>query len=511
MHQSTGMKLKEAWVKRTEWNKEYFIPSYDREAIKVSTKNAPIWLHFGAGNIFRALIAAAMDQLLEQGLSEQGIIVCEDFDKELIERVYEPYDLLSLLVTLKASGEIEKRVIGSVVQAVTETDELKELFRRPSVQIISFTITEKGYSGSLMRKIAELCLERYQSGAYPVALVSMDNCAHNGELLSMEVLKHGRALVMEGRTDQGFLDYLSDESKVTFPWSMIDKITPRPDEAVKRMLGQDGFEDVQQIVTERNTYTAPYVNAEETEYLVIEDKFPNGRPRLEAAGILFADRETVDKTEKMKVGTCLNPLHTALAIFGCLLGYKTIHEEMEDEQLHRLVWELGYKEGLPVVEDPGIIQPEQFLEDVLKKRLPNPFLPDSPQRIATDTSQKLPIRFGHTLMAYTLRPELKIRDLTMIPLVYAGWLRYLLGVDDKGEVFTRSDDPRLMELTACLRGIELGEELKDEEGLRRILMDSSLFCIDLNQYGLADKVIGMFQEMLTGKGAVRKTLQKYCI
>lgn len=511
IHQITIMKLKEAWRKRTEWNKDYVIPSYNREEIKANTKKFPIWLHFGAGNIFRALIAAAMDQLLEQELSEQGIIVCEDFDKELIERVYEPYDSLSLLVTLKANGEIEKRVIGSVVQAVTETDKFKELFRMPSVQIVSFTITEKGYSGPLMRKIAELCLERYQSGAYPVALVSMDNCARNGELLSMEVLKHAKALVAEGRTDQGFLDYLNDESKITFPWSMIDKITPRPDEAVKRMLERDGFEDIQQIVTERNTYTAPYVNAEETEYLVIEDKFPNGRPRLEAAGILFADRETVDKTEKMKVGTCLNPLHTALAIFGCLLGYKTIHEEMEDEQLHRLVWELGYKEGLPVVADPGIIKPEQFLEDVLKKRLPNPFMPDSPQRIATDTSQKLPIRFGHTLMAYTLKPELKISDLTMIPLVYAGWLRYLLGVEDKGDEFTRSDDPRLKELSECLKGIGLGKELKNDAGLRQILMDSSLFGIDLNQYGLADKVIEMFQEMLAEKGAVRKTLQKYCV
>ena len=86
-------------------------------------------------------------------------------------------------------------------------------------------------------------------------------------------------------------------------------------------MEEDGFEDTDLIITSKNTYTAAFVNAEETEYLVIEDTFPNGRPPLEKAGFIFTDRETVDKVEKMKVCTCLNPLHTALAIFGCLLSY----------------------------------------------------------------------------------------------------------------------------------------------------------------------------------------------
>lgn len=504
------MRLVEAWATRENWKKDYIIPSYNRDEIKENTIKAPIWLHFGAGNIFRAFIAAAMDTLLEQGLSDRGIIVCESFDKELIERAYKPYDSLSLLVTLQANGQIEKRVIGSVMKAVTELEAMKKLFCMPTVSMVSFTITEKGYTGPLMRTIAELCLERYNSGAYPLALVSMDNCTHNGELLSNKVLEHARNLVLEGKAQQGFLSYLTDETKVTFPWSMIDKITPRPDESVKQILEKDGFLDTELIVTERNTYTAPYVNAEETEYLVIEDRFPGKRPQLEAAGIRFADRLTVDKTEKMKVGTCLNPLHTALAIFGCLLDYRTIHEEMKDEQLKHLVLRLGFEEGMPVVENPGIIKPEEFLNDVLYKRLPNPFMPDSPQRIATDTSQKLPVRFGNTLKAYTLNPKLNLEELTMIPLIIAGWLRYLLGVNDEGIEFTRSSDPRLEELTSYLSQIKLGTEVCEEQGLYQILSDQSIFGIDLVEYGLAQKVIGMFQEMLAGEGAVRHTLKKYC-
>lgn len=504
------MKLIEAWTKKKEWNKDYYIPSYDRDAIKTNTAKAPIWLHFGAGNIFRAFIAAAMDKLLDSGLCDQGIIVCEEFDKELITRVYEPYDSLSLLVTLKSDGKMDKRVIGSVMESVTELSRMKELFCITSVQIVSFTITEKGYDGPLMRIIAELCMERYHHSAYPIALVSMDNCAHNGEILSNAIIENAKALISEGKTDEGFLKYLCDETKVTFPWSMIDKITPRPDEMVKLVLEEDGFCDTQLIITKKNTYTAPFVNAEETEYLVIEDKFPNGRPKLEAAGILLADRETVDKTEKMKVGTCLNPLHTALAIYGCLLDYKTIHEEMDDVQLKTLVWKLSYQEGMPVVVNPGIISPEQFLQDVLNKRLPNPFMPDTPERIATDTSLKIPIRFGQTLRAYSLKPEYDMGELIMIPLVIAGWLRYLLGVNDKGETFVRSKDPRLNELTQLVYGIELGKKPLNEKGIDIILKDQTIFGIDLERYGLAGKIKAMFHEMITEEGAVRKTLMKYC-
>ena len=165
---------------------------------------------------------------------------------------------------------------------------------------------------------------------------------------------------------------------------------------------------------------------------MIEDSFPNGRLPLDKVGVIYTERETVDKVEKMKVCTCLNPLHTALAIFGCLLGYKTIHDEMEDEDLKKLVYRLGHEEGMKTVVDPGVLKPSEFLDNVLNKRLPNPFMPDTPQRIACDTSQKLPIRFGETIRSYRARPDLSTEDLKLIPLVLAGYLRYLNGTGDDG-------------------------------------------------------------------------------
>ena len=78
------------------------------------------------------------------------------------------------------------------------------------------------------------------------------------------------------------------------------------------------------------------------------------------------------------------------------------------------------------------MDPKAFIDTVLQVRVPNPFMPDTPQRIATDTSQKLAIRFGETIKAYAESDELDVASLKLIPLVFAGWLRYLMAVDDAG-------------------------------------------------------------------------------
>lgn len=519
--------------------KGYEIPMYDRDKLREVTKENPTWIHFGAGNIFRGFPAAGLQKILNDGGYDKGVIVSEGFDYEIIEKAYRPFNDLSLLVVLKSDGNIEKKVIGSVIESITadtnrenEWERLKEIFRKPSLQMVSFTITEKGYSLAdssgeylgivvndfntglknpvhLMGKITALMYERYKAAELPVALVSMDNCSHNGDKLYAAVEDYAKHWVKNGFVEESFLNYIRNKEKVAFPWSMIDKITPRPDDKVKKLLEEDGFEDTELIITSKNTYTAPFVNAEETEYLVIEDNFPNGRPPLEKAGFIFTDRETVDKVEKMKVCTCLNPLHTALAIFGCLLSYKTIWEEMRDPELKELVYRIGYDEGMPVVVNPGVLNPQEFIKAVLELRLPNPFMPDAPQRIATDTSQKIPIRFGETIKAYYSGNSLKVTDLTLIPLTIAGWCRYLMGIDDQGNPFTPSPDPLLEELQGYVKNVKLGDKDIRKDTLRPILSNEKIFAVNLYEVGLGEKIEGMFTELIAGKGAVRETLKKY--
>ncbi len=210
----------------------------------------------------------------------------------------------------------------------------------------------------------------------------------------------------------------------------------------------------------------------------------------------------------MKVCTCLNPLHTCLAVFGCLLGYEKISEEMKDAELTKLIKTVGYQEGLPVVVDPGILDPEKFIDTVIQVRLPNPFMPDTPQRIATDTSQKLAIRFGETIKAYQASPDKDISNLKLIPLLFAGWLRYLMAVNDAGEIFELSPDPLLETVCPYVADLKLGGSV-DAEALRPVLENEKIFGVNLYTVGMADKVVSYLEELIAGPGAVRETLKKY--
>lgn len=533
-----GLKNQQEWLE-----KGYHLPQYDRAAMIAETRENPVWVHFGAGNIFRAFQANLAQRLLEEGAAKAGITVCEGFDYEIVEKQYRPHDDLSVLVTLKADGTIEKSVIGSIGESTildsendAEYSRLKEIFSKDSLQLCTFTVTEKGYSlvngkgeelpavtadfaagpekpQSYIGKVVSLLYTRYLSGKKPIAMVSTDNCSHNGEKLYAAVMAFAKAWIANGLAEKGFEEYLNDESKVSFPWSMIDKITPRPDASVEEMLRKDGLEDLDPVVTSKKTWVAPFVNAEETEYLVIEDKFPNGRPALEKVGVIFTDRDTVNNVERMKVTTCLNPLHTALAVYGCILGYTKISDEMKDTELVNLVNTLGYKEGLPVVVNPGVLDPKEFIDTVLQVRVPNPFMPDTPQRIATDTSQKLGIRYGETIKSYVADADLDVTSLTMIPLVQAGWLRYLMAVDDNGNAFEPSPDPLLEEAQKYVAEFKLGESYSEAaiaEKVMPLLKNAQIFGVDLEEVGLAGKVISFFAELIAGVGAVRETLKKYC-
>ena len=502
-----------------EWEaKGYELPKFDIKALREKTAKEPTWVHFGGGNIFRAFPAAILNDALNTGKYDRGVIVAETFDFEVIDKAYAPYQNLSLCVNLCSDGSIEKKVIASVTEALKadpqfeDWNRLVEIFRNPSLQMISFTITEKGYTYNeadlarglkpvfAMGKVCALLLERYNAGQLPLTVQSMDNCSHNGDKVKAGVMAYAERWVSDGLVPAAFLAYLKDEKKVTFPWSMIDKITPRPHEKVKELLAADGFEDNNYIETEKHTFTAPFVNAEEVQYLVIEDNYTNGRPPLDLGGALYTTRDTVDKVETMKVTTCLNPLHTAMSIYGCMLDYTLISAEMKDEDLR----------AMPVVVDPGVLNPYEFIGAVINRRLPNPFMPDAPQRIACDTSQKLPIRFGETLKKYIAR-GLDKSNLVLIPLTLAGYARYLKGLKDDLTSFEPSPDPMLAELQAIVAPLEIGKADQDWSCLKTLYSRKDVFGLDLYEAGLGEQIEGMVKELYAGKGAVRATLHKYVL
>ncbi|MBO7639110.1 MAG: mannitol dehydrogenase family protein, partial [Treponema sp.] len=203
------MKLTVEGIKNTsEWEaKGYSLPKFDREKVESATRANPFWIHFGAGNIFRAFQANVVQELLNKGVLDRGLLVAEGYDYEIIEKMYRPHDNIGALVTLKSNGSVEKTVVASIMESLTadssndsDWKRLREVFRNPSLQMVTFTITEKGYllknaagvfmpgveedfaSGpaspkSYMGKVVALLHERFENGALPVAMVSMDNCS----------------------------------------------------------------------------------------------------------------------------------------------------------------------------------------------------------------------------------------------------------------------------------------------------------------------------------------------
>ena len=516
------------------------LPGYDVEEVSKKAKEEPVWAHFGIGNIFRVFIGGIADGLIEEGALDRGITCIETFDYDVVDNIYEPYDNLGLNVILHGDGTREYKVLGALAEAVkakasdpVQWNRLKEIFQSPSLQIVSFTITEKGYAlhkadgtwfpfveadikngpdkaTGAMAVLVAMLFERYKVGKYPIALVSMDNCSQNGAKLRESVLTMTEEWKNAGFVDDEFVNYVSNEKVVAFPWTMIDKITPRPSEQIADDLEKLGVESMQPVITSKKTYIAPFVNAEKPQYLVIEDSFPNGRPALEKGfGVYMADRNTVNLSERMKVTVCLNPVHSATGPLGVVLGYDLFaHMLNTNEDMMGMARMIAYDEGLPVVADPKILSPKAFVDELFNDRFPNEYLGDTNLRLAVDVSQMVGIRFGETIKAYVEKYGDASR-LTAIPLGIAGWLRYMLGIDDEGNKYELAPDPMNEEIQEQLKDIEIGcpESLKDQ--LKPILSNERLFYIDLYKAGLGDKIENMFREMIAGKGSVRATIHKY--
>lgn len=530
-----GIKSRDAWEKAG-----ITLPGYNVKAVSEKAKKEPAWVHFGIGNIFRIFIGGIADGLLEEGAMDKGITCVETFDYDVVDKIYEPYDNLGISVILHGDGTREYKVLGSLAEVVKaqstnseQWNRLKEIFTSSSLQIVSFTITEKGYAlqkadGTwlpfveadiqngpekaigAMAVLTAMLYERYKAGRYPLALVSMDNCSQNGAKLQESVLTMAEEWKKEGFVDAGFADYVSNEKIVAFPWTMIDKITPRPSEQIANDLEKLGVEDMQPVITGKKTYIAPFINAEKPQYLVIEDSFPNGRPALEKGfGVYMADRKTVNLAERMKVTVCLNPVHSATGPLGVVLGYDLFaHMLNTDVDMMKMARMVAYDEGLPIVQDPGILSPQAFVDELFNDRFPNEYLGDTNLRLAVDVSQMVGIRFGETIKAYTAKYGDTSR-LTALPLGIAGWLRYMLAVDDAGNTYELAPDPMNEEIQEQLKDIVVGRPETFTDQLKPILSNERMFFIDLYRAGVGEKIETMFREMIAGPGSVKATVHKY--
>lgn len=504
-----------------------------RNTLKQNTNERPAWLHFGSGNIFRSYIAFIAQKLIVQDLLDTGIIVCEAYDEEILDISYKPNDCISLSCTLNNDGTFDINLVLSVVKALCinkDKDDrafyLKAL-KNESLQIISFSITEKAYelydaNGLLLvnikqdldrdlsdaKSILPLLLlglyNRFKETKAPLTLLALDNCKHNGDKLKHSILHLAKLYFKQGKLEESFLDYL--DKSVSYPLSMIDKIAPRPDENILKKLLDKGFVLNKIVKTKKGTYTCDFVNSEKTAYLVIEDDFKNQRPPFDKANVCLTDRDTVMLCERMKIESLLNPLQTAVALCGMLLSKIYISDCMQDKNINLLVRTLG-QEGLLVVEDPKVIKPLDFLYEAIDIRMPNPYINDTPARIATDSSCKIPIRLGLNVIRY-INEHKDVLSLKAIPLVYALFIRYCAGYDDNLEKFNLANDLNLNYLKAIGLNINVNNpDAKSIEAIDALLCNIEIMGVDLKACNMYQKIFDLTLSMCQGKGSIQKTLE----
>jgi mannitol 2-dehydrogenase len=427
------------------------VPSYDRRALK------PRIVHIGLGHFHRAHQAAYVDELLSRGLGDSGI-----FAVNLVEDSYpladiaREQDYLYTLAARSGGGEETVRVVGSIIGYLNARQDPEKVIARLASEetgIISLTITEKGYyydaaagepdwnAGPLQRDMAQpgnpetaagflaAALERRRrTGGGPLTIMSCDNVPSNGNILKTCVRSFAQ------KAYPGLDAWIRDN--VSFPLSMVDRITPAAVPALVRHIEDScGVSDRWPVC------------CEDFRQWVLEDNFllPEGsfNPRtLAAAGVQLVTE--VEPYELMKI-RLLNGSHSALAYPAYLMGYRDVAEAVEDPLIGRFI-RRRYMEEITTTLSPVEGIDLEAYKDTLMSRFANRNVGDKVLRLASDGSRKIPISILMPLGETARRgyPH------GAIVFALAAWARFLEGSGENGEAIPL-EDPQGLSLSGAAK------------------------------------------------------------
>ncbi|MTJ82559.1 MAG: mannitol dehydrogenase family protein [Telmatospirillum sp.] len=407
-------------------------PRYDRTAISAGI------LHIGLGAFCRGHLATYTDEVLETGARDWGIVGV-DLLSPAIRDALKPQDCLYTVLT-RENGEDHLRVVGSMIDAMVTSDQLRDVLAlavNPDIRIITLTVTEKGYcqdaaTGTLdenhpmiradladptaPRSVPGLLTEairlRREAGVAPFTVLVCDNLAENG-------IKVRRIVTRFATLRDPDLGHFIEDT-ISFPCTMVDRITPATQDADREAVARGlGVTDAWPVVCE------PF------RQWVIEDRFPLGRPSWEAAGAIMV--EDVHPFELMKL-RCLNGAHSTLAYLSVVSGIETIADAMADPLLPKVIrrlWDQDLIPTLPPVPGTDVVAYTAALEG----RFRNPGVRHKTIQISSDGSQKLPPRLLEPALD-RLKAGSRAK---VVPLAVAAWIRFLLGKDEKGVSYTIAD------------------------------------------------------------------------
>ena len=406
-------------------------------------------LHIGVGNFHRAHQAFYTNKLLEDPSQKQwGIcgLALLPSDKKIVKTLKHQDGIYTVTVCGRNGGN-RTYTIGSIVDliwAMEDTETAIKKFADKNVKIISCTITEGGYNidkstgefilndknvqhdlanptkpRTVFGYVAEGLRVRMKNGVGPVTFLTCDNLQHNGDTAKRAFTSFITA------QDQELAAWV--EQNVTFPNSMVDRITPAttPND-VKRLKERNGTWD------EIPVYCEDFIQ------WVIEDNFIAGRPAWEEVGVEFTNDVTAFENMKLSL---LNASHTLLAYPSFLSGYRKVDEAVQDSRFKRLL-----RDYMDIDITPYVSASENtdltLYKKILIERFGNHSVSDQISRLCADGASKYPVYVMPNLIKM-IRDK---ADLTRVAFSIASYRHYLkYRVDDQGTSFEINDPWLTME------------------------------------------------------------------
>lgn len=396
-------------------------------------------LHIGVGNFHRAHQQFYINQLLEQEDQKNwgicGVSLLES-DRKIVENLRRQ-DLEYTLTICGRNGQDEIQKIASLrelIWGIENPEAVVAKIAHPNIKIISLTITEGGYNldkesqefnlndikikhdlqhpqnpKTVFGFIAEGLRLRKQNGVGGVTILSCDNLQHNGNTAKKAFLSFIEA------QDAELAIWVTEN--VTFPNSMVDRITPATtDEDIKRLNAKSGIED-----------HAP-VYCEDFCQWVIEDNFAAGRPALQRVGVEFTDDVTAFENMKLSL---LNASHTLLSYPSFLKGYRKVDEALQDEDVVQFIRKFMDIDITPYVPAPANTDLELYKQTLIE-RFANTSVSDQVSRLCFDGISKFPVYIIPNLKKM-LNDKKDITRIAFFVATYRHYLKYK--TDDNGEVF----------------------------------------------------------------------------
>jgi fructuronate reductase/mannitol 2-dehydrogenase len=406
------------------------VPAYRRDRLTSGV------VHLGVGNFHRAHQAVYFDDLANLGLTRWGITGI-GFRSRRIREALPSQDLLYTVLELSAAGS-RARVVGALrryVFAPERPARVLAVLSAPRTRLVTLTLTGDGYpydptaglvlDDDLRRELADPTRpstafgylvagldQRRRSGMRGLTILSCDNRPDSA------VAARATVLALAELRDPGLARWIEDQ--VTFPDSMVDRITPATGDAHRLQVAEQlGISDRWPVVTE------PFSQ------WVIEDAFVRARPPLDHVGAQFVADVAPYKQVKTSL---LNGTHCALGYLGTLAGFADTGEAMADPLLRSYVARLMASEVAPLLPSGVRLDLADYQRTVLE-RLANPSLVDPLSRLAGRASTKAPAYLLPSLLAAAQQG----RPHQLLALAVAAWFRCLRGSDLEGRPVALAD------------------------------------------------------------------------